>query len=277
MLQLGGGGGFLFTIERRQRIRRLLLEQKRVEVSDLSRLFGLSESTIRRDLDVLEKEGFLRKTYGGAVLADGGEPVENDDPLTREREKIARIAAEMVEEGEAVFLGGGPTCLLLAGCLAEKRRLTVATNDLDVALELTEAPYVSVRVTGGDLLSGTSTLIGQGAIDSLRGSCFNRAFFSPAGADLRFGYAAASHGEAQLMQAVINITQEPAALLDHTPFGRLALAPVMALDRLPVVITSNLLPGEYKAFFIAHQVRLFTAFEIAHPEPRRDMNGRAHS
>ncbi len=96
----------MFTIERMQRIRRILLEKKRVEVADLSLDFGLSESTIRRDLDKLEKEGFLHKTYGGAVLVEGSAPVAAAEPLEEEHEKIARVAAEMVSEGEAVHADG---------------------------------------------------------------------------------------------------------------------------------------------------------------------------
>ena len=259
----------MFTIERLQRIRRILLEKKRVEVADLSLDFGLSESTIRRDLDKLEREGFLHKTYGGAVLVEGDAPIAIGEPLEEERAKIARVAAEMVSEGEAVFLGGGPVCRHLACSLATKQRITVATNDLEIAMELTRAPYISIKVTGGDLAPGSTTLTGPGAIESLRGFCFNRAFLSPTGVDRKFGYAVPSLGEAQLLQAVLAVTQEPVAVLDHTPFGRLALAPVIGLADLPVVVTSNLLPGEFKTVYLENRIKVFTAYEIAHPGQRR--------
>lgn len=263
----------MFTIERMQRIRRTILEKRRIEVTELSKLFGLSESTIRRDLDKLEKEGFLHKTYGGAVLADGYQPVAEDDQHASagelENDKIARVAAEMAAEGDAIFLGNGPACLRLAGHLTAKQRLTVVTNDLEIALELAEAPYIHVKITGGDLAPGTTTLTGPDAISSLRGFCFNKAFFSPAGADLKFGYAAASQGEAHLLQAVMAVAQETVVLLNHNLFGRLALAPVAGLADLPVVVSSSHLPADFKAFYLAHQVKLFTAYEIAHPSPRR--------
>ncbi|NLG85348.1 MAG: DeoR/GlpR transcriptional regulator [Firmicutes bacterium] len=260
----------MFTIERLQRIRRILLEKKRVEVTELSQVFGVSESTIRRDLDKLEKEGFLRKTYGGAVLAeDSVVAPEDNDPLTMERTKIARLAADMVGEGEAIFLGGGPVCLRLAACLAGRQRLTVVTNDLEIAVELAEAPYVNVKVTGGELIPGTFSLAGSGALESIRGLCFNKPFLAPTGADLKFGYAVPTLGEAQLIRAVTAVTQEIVALLDRTVFGRLALAPVAGLAEIPTVVTTNLLPHDFKAFYLAHQVKVFTAYELAQPGARR--------
>lgn len=261
----------MFTIERLQRIRRTLLEKKRVEVAELSRDFGLSESTIRRDLDKLEKEGFLRKTYGGAVLADGGQIGTGLEPVEEEHDKIARMAAEMVADGDAIFLGGGPTCLRLASYLGGKQRVTVATNDLEVAMCLSEAPYVSVKVIGSDLLPGTSTLVDQDVAGAVGGFLFNKAFFYPSGVDLKFGYAVPSLGEAQLIQAVIRVARETIAVLDHAPFGRVALAPVIDLAGLQTVVTSNLLPGAFKAYYLEHQVKVFIAYEIANPGQRRGL------
>lgn len=195
---------------------------------------------------------------------------EDLDPMAVERLKIARLAAEMVEEGEAVFLGGGAVMLRLARFLVTKQRLTVVTNDLGIAVELAEAPYINVKVTGGNLTPGTFTLTGPEAIASIRGICFNRAFLAPAGADLKFGYAVSTLGEAQLLQAVMAATQETVALLEHTAFGRLALAPVAGLADIPTVVTVNPIPREYRAFYLEHRVKVFTAYEIAQPGIRRE-------
>lgn len=264
------GACSVFTIERMQRIRRILLDKKRVEVAELSGVFNVSESTIRRDLDKLEREGFLRKTYGGAVLAEGASAVIlDDDPLAVERDKIARFAAEMIAEGDAVFLGGGQACLRLAAHLADKQRLSIVTNDLEIAMELAEAPYISLKLTGGDLIPGTFTLTGPGALESIRNICFNKAFLAPSGVDLKFGYAVQTQGEAQLLQAVMAVARDTIAVLDHAVFGRLALAPVAGLADLPTVVTSSLLPHEYKTFYLTHSVKVFTAYEIVQPTGRR--------
>ena len=107
----------MFAIERQNKIKEILFKEKRVDVYELSQRFSVTEVTIRRDLDKLEKEGCLIKIYGGAVLKEDFsktiEPTVEDETL-KEKQQIGKIASKMIENNEAIYLSPGTTCLEIA-------------------------------------------------------------------------------------------------------------------------------------------------------------------
>ena len=129
----------MLALERRNLILEKLQEEKRVVVSELSQLYNVSEETIRRDLDKLEKEGLATKSYGGAVI---NEDVGIDLPFNirknqnvQGKQKMAEIAASMVNDGDHIFLDASTTAVFVAKALKEKERLTVVTNSMEIRLE----------------------------------------------------------------------------------------------------------------------------------------------
>ena len=134
----------MFAIERLNKIKELLYQEKRVDVFELSELFSVTEATIRRDLDKLEQAGFLIKIYGGAVLNE----VETQRPFTadtedkriEEKRMIGKIAAQMIENGDAIFLSPGTTTLEIARNLKDKK-VTVVTNDMMIGFELRDSTW----------------------------------------------------------------------------------------------------------------------------------------
>ena len=132
----------MLALERRNLILEKLQEEKRVVVSELSQLYSVSEETIRRDLDKLEKEGLATKSYGGAVI---NEDVGIDLPFNirknqnvQGKQKMAEIAASMVNDGDHIFLDASTTAVFVAKALKEKERLTVVTNSMEILLELSD-------------------------------------------------------------------------------------------------------------------------------------------
>lgn len=143
----------LMKLERQQAIMDYLKQNHAASVAELSRLFFISETSIRRDLDKLERSGLLRKTYGGAILLEGGnEVISLDARQQTEREakaNIARKAADCIENGDVIFLDSSSTVLAMAAHLKRFTQLSVATNGLRMACELAELPGIKVFSLGG--------------------------------------------------------------------------------------------------------------------------------
>jgi DeoR/GlpR family transcriptional regulator of sugar metabolism len=255
----------MFAIERLNKIKEKLFKEKRVDVFELSELFSVTEVTIRRDLDKLEQEGFLIKTYGGAVLNEDLvlEPsrIDSDDSNPEEKKMIGKIAAQMIENNEAIYLGPGTTCLEIARNLADKK-LTVVTNDLNIALELRGCAGIKVIVTGGDLMQSTSTLVGGFALQALGGIYINKAFIGVKGVNFDSGYTIDSHEEVMVIQGVRKISNEIIIVADYTKFGCTSFARLGSLTMAKKVITNKQVPSEYKKYFFENAVKLYTTFEF---------------
>ncbi len=255
----------MFAIERQNRIKEILYKEKRVDVFELSELFSVTEVTIRRDLDKLEQEGFLIKTYGGAVLNEesiqkASLPV-SEDSLQGEKKMIGKIASQMIETGEAIFLSPGTTCLEIARNIKD-RRVTVVTNDLMIAYELKDSVGIKVIVTGGDLIQSSSTLVGGFALQALNGIYINKAFVGVKGVNFDSGYTVDSYEEVMVIQEVKKISNEIIAVADYTKFNRTAFARLGDLNMAKKVITNKQVPNEYKKHFFEHAIKLYTTFEF---------------
>ena len=153
----------MLALERRNLILEKLQAEKKVVVSELSQLYGVSEETIRRDLDKLEKEGLATKSYGGAVIK---EDVSIDLPFNIRKnqnvsgkQKMAEITASLVQEGDHIFLDASTTAVFVAKALKEKERLTVITNSMEILLELSDVSGWNIISTGGVMKEGYLSLI----------------------------------------------------------------------------------------------------------------------
>ena len=163
----------MLALERRNLILEKLQTERRVVVSELSQLYEVSEETIRRDLDKLEKEGLATKSYGGAVI---NENVSIDLPFNIRKnqnvggkQKMAEIVAEMVQDGDHIFLDASTTAVFIAKALKDKERLTVITNSMEILIELSDVSGWNIISTGGVMKGGNE---GSGSrIRRCRGKC----------------------------------------------------------------------------------------------------------
>jgi len=255
----------MFAIERINKIKEILYRDKRVDVVELSKLFSVTEVTIRRDLDKLEKEGFLIKTYGGAVLNEenlyGHAVLEPDDSTIEEKRMIGKIASQMIENGEAIFLSPGTTCLEIAKNIKNKR-ITVVTNDLLIGYELKDSAGIKVIVTGGDLIKSTTTLVGSFALQALSGIFINKAFIGVKGVNFDSGYTVDSYEEALMIQEIRKISNDIIIVADYTKFNRTAFARLGELLMAKKVITNKQVPPEFKKFYFENAIKMYTAFEF---------------
>ena len=257
----------MFAAERIKKIKEILLEYKHVDINTLCSLLSVSVATVRRDLDKLEQEGFLKKAHGGAIINDVSEfeVFLNglDDPYCDKKKQIGMIAAEMIENNDIIFLGSGSTCLQIAKNMKEKRNVTVVSNNLNIAFELAYCNNISVIVPGGDLevFNNSMTLAGETTLNNLDRIYFNRAFFTVSAISIEFGYTDNSRNQTAIYKLLISNSNETVVVADSSKFGKRAFTQVCSVDKIKKVITNVELDNKYKEFFFDNGVKLFTSFE----------------
>jgi DeoR/GlpR family transcriptional regulator of sugar metabolism len=241
----------LFLEERRQGILDRINLAGRASVADLSQQFGVSEVTIRADLQSLSERNLVVRTHGGAIAAPRG-PYELSLATRRQQQviekgRIGSAAAAMVADGDAIFLDSSSTALAIAQNLKNCRDLTVITNGLTIAQELIEAYGVMVVLIGGTLRRETASLVSGDGLDGLRRFNIRKGFFGAHGISAAEGLTDVSLAEAEVKRPVIAMCCQVIAVLDATKWGRVGLASFAHLDQIHKVITDSHAPAELMA------------------------------
>ena len=225
---------------RRGAILDLLTRNGFVDVPGLQRALGCSEATIRRDLDLLQREGRLRRTHGGAVL-DG----HRERALTirvaekvEEKEAIARAAVEMVPDFAAVGIGGGTTTQHVARALAGRPGLTVVTNAINIAAELAGKP-IRIIVTGGELRANTYELVGPLAEPTASQLHLDLIFVGVDGLSVEGGLTTHDPVEARVDRVLIDRANEVVVVADHSKLGRKTFACIAPLEVAHTLVTDR--------------------------------------
>jgi DeoR/GlpR family transcriptional regulator of sugar metabolism len=234
----------MFPEERRTEILNTLNGAGRCRVIDLARELAVSEVTIRQDLDVLEKQGLLSRTHGGAILiAKRGFERSFQFEETAFREEKARIgqaAAEMVSDGETIILDVGTTVTEIARNLQMRKGLTVVTNALNIAMLLEESPEITVLVTGGTLRAKQHSLVnpfGQFILERIQ---VDVAFIGVNGIEAEHGVTNVNMAEAEMKTLFIKSARRRILVADSGKIGNVALAKVANLREIDLLITDEL-------------------------------------
>lgn len=231
----------MYLEERRQAILKHVEQQGRVSVAELSRQLGVSEVTIRADLQALAGQKLIIRTHGGAIIATGGlyelALTMRRQRQVQEKSRIGQAAALMVADGDAIFLDSSSTTLAIVQHLKDRRQLTVVTNSLVLAQELRDAAGVTVVMPGGSLQRETASLIGTDGLELLRKFNIEKGFFGAHGLNLPEGLTDVSAAEAQVKRALVAMCRRTIALLDATKWGRVGLASFARPAEIDRVIT----------------------------------------
>jgi len=229
----------VLSAERRQIIADLTQKQSTIRVKDLCARFDASESTIRRDLEHLERQGILKRTYGGAVAVGGETTIEPRpvDKLDPEKRRIGAAAADLITEGETIYLGSGTTTLAVAYHLVNKPGITVVTNALNVATYLTERSQVPVLLTGGQIDRREVALLGHLAELTLQELRADRAVIGVHGIHVPDGLTAESLAGAQVLRTVIDMMPQVTVVADAHKWGRVGPAFLASLDAIDTIVT----------------------------------------
>lgn len=234
---------------RHERILELLNRDRIVEVTKLSKALGVSAVTIRSDLDTLERRMLLRRIRGGATSARPARferPIDlQSESFTEEKERIGRLAARMVRDGETVILDAGTTTKAMAFALPDDLRdVVVITSSLDIAIALESHPGVTVIVTGGTLKKTGRNPRSRSLIPPLAGLILAQlnadyAFLCCAGIDATRGFTNANLEEVETKRAMLAASRRAIMLADHGKIGHVAGARIADIAEISSLITDG--------------------------------------
>ena len=234
--------------ERMQEVLRMLESRDAVHVAELSKAFAVSEVTVRSDLSELARQGLVARVRGGVrPLQRGQSELGFDFRLRLEVERkqaIAKAAAAMVDEGEAIALDSSTTAYYLALELRTKKELVVVTNGLLIAAALADAPGISVLVTGGMLRLHAMSLVGGVGADALRATRISRGFLGARGLAIDGGLMDLNPDEVQIKREMANVCERVIGIIDGTKWHRTALLPFVPTGQVDAIVTDTSAPAE---------------------------------
>ena len=249
-------------VDRRHQIIDMINRQRTVKNNELMERFGISIETVRRDLEFLEKQGYLRRVYGGAVVSTSlsAEPEYATRAQARSAQKlaIAAEAARLVGPQESIYLGVGTTVQAMAQFLRKTPQLTVFTNALRTAVELSELPDCTVILPGGKLRPKELTMSGFPSEDNLQHFNVDKAFIGIGGITDQ-GVTDFHIDEASVHRQLIKNARQAIVLADSDKLGARAVVNVCSLDQVDLVITDEGAPRQIVRELEAAGVRVIIA------------------
>jgi DeoR/GlpR family transcriptional regulator of sugar metabolism len=229
-----------------------------VSVEGLGKQLEVSQVTVRRDLDMLETQGLLRRTHGGAISIEPFfyEPFRNDrsfqaqlEKFADEKRRIGRAAALLIEKGDIIALTPGTTTTEVIRGLPRNHDITVVTSTVNVAMELSKRKDLNVYVTGGHLHGDWFSLVGPTAAQSLARVTIHVLFVGADGIDAKSGVSCYDPEEAQLNATMVKHARKKVAVVDHSKFGVVAGWRICSTDELDVLVTDSSTSDEMIAPF----------------------------
>ena len=232
-------------------------------IKELAAALNMSSMTVRRDLRLLEEEGLVQLTHGGALRVIG-QPVEKmfaqrQSTCNAEKRAIGELAAGLVREGDVIGLDAGTTTLAIARNLHPREKLTVVTHSLAAIMDLSNRPHVEVMALGGLLQTHTCAFAGPTVLDMLRELSLQTLFLSATGFTVEGGMTCNSIYETDTKRALIAAAQRVILVADHTKLDRVFMKHVASLDAVDEVVTDVNLPDEARQALLDRGLRLHIA------------------
>lgn len=233
----------MLAIERRNSILEKLQAERRVVVSELSILYDVSEETIRRDLEKLENEGYVIKSYGGAVL---NENANLDLPFNIRKnknvvgkQKIADLISQTIYDGDYIFLDASSTAVAIAKTIKGKKGLTIITNSLEIAIELLDVPDCKVISTGGEIVSTAFGLVGHVTDKTIRSYYVDKTIVSSKGLDIDKGFTDSDERHANNKRSMLESARVKILAVDSSKFDRVSFAKIGDLRDITMIVTDT--------------------------------------
>lgn len=230
--------------ERYQKILSLLERDNSIRVSTLVKMFAVSIETVRRDLEFLEKQGYLRRVHGGAVLSklDSKKPAftDREKEHLNEKKEIADIAMGYIREGQSLALDYGTTTFEVAKALKNNfESLTILTNSMIIANELSSMPKYTTIVTGGILKAEEYSLFGPLTQSTISQFHIDTAFISVTGISLKDGLTDYVLEGIEIQKKMIEVSDEVIILAQSDKFDCVSLSKICEIDRVNMIITDS--------------------------------------
>jgi DeoR/GlpR family transcriptional regulator of sugar metabolism len=250
----------MFAIERRQAIIDYLKEKKSVTVKELSEKFFIGEATIRRDLEKIEKEGIISRTYGGAVLVEG---THSEVPLSvretdrkAEKEIIAKLASKYIRNGDIIIMDSSSTAMMMIDEFSKSDDLTVITNGAKTAVSLAQQTSFKVYATGGQMRENTLTYYGESANEFIEKFNADTLFFSCRALSIEKGITDPNEEEAKLKRLMISSSQKSVLLVDHAKFNASTFCKIGDIGIVDVIITDEKPDDAWDQYLKENQIEL---------------------
>ena len=253
--------------DRRDKILAEVYEKKHVTASYLADRLSVSEATIRRDLRALAEAGQLELVYGGAAVGRNHDFSFRSKAMRNvEAKRVAgRLAAEMIDDGDQVFLDSGTTCFEMTPHLMRKRGVSVIVNSARLALEL-DTPNLRVIMLGGHYRPGRMDTVGPlatAALDQLRGYT---AYVGADGLSMEFGLTAGDIDSAYLYRMAVANARRTVLVVDHTKFLSPSLCKIVDWDKISRVVADQPPPAAWTTFLHERNIELIHPSD-SDPEP----------
>lgn len=254
----------MFAIERIRIIKNYILENKQAEVNQLSQMLGVSEVTIRRDLEKLEEEKFLKRTHGGAVLYDEKSVADAINlGQNKDVEEITKIALKMIMDDDVIMLTNGHINQEIARNLHTKSRITVLTNDLTIASYIMEAQSAKIILLGGDVDFHTKSIFGSLAINNLSRFFVNKLFVEVDGISSNLDVTVSNIDMATFIQAAVQNANEKIVVSTASAFHKNAFYRAGRLkDLCNVLITNHTISEQLKNIIFNSNIQLYTSIDL---------------
>jgi DeoR/GlpR family transcriptional regulator of sugar metabolism len=249
--------------QRREKILDLIKEDGHAKVAQLSRIFKVTEVTIRQDLEKIEKKGHIKREHGGAFLKNVESNVKsiklrNQDNIP-EKAAIAIKAVEFINDGDTVILDSGSTTTEIARRIKDYKNLTIITNALNIALILGGDPGINLVVTGGEFKSPTLSLTGQKAADFFVNLHVDKLFLATAGISLKSGLTYPSISDIVVKRAMIESADVVYLVADSSKIGKNSFASLGALSLINFLITDSNINEKDMEIMKEHDINLVIA------------------
>ena len=248
----------MLAIERKNEILAKLRIEQRVLVSELSAHYGVTEETIRRDLEKLEREGYATKTYGGAIWGDSTKAdlsytVRNKTNVEAKR-RIAELVSHLIVDGDHIMLDDSSTSLYIAKQLKDKKHLTVITNSIEIVMELADVKGWTIMSTGGTLKSDSLALIGHQAEQMISNFHVDKSVISCKGVDPGNGVTDSSEFHSLTKKAMLSSAREKILALDCSKFSKTSFVKIADFKDLDAVVTDQAPDVGWQEFFASIQL-----------------------
>lgn len=243
----------MLPAERKQKIQDIIVKEKKIYVSNLSKMFNVTEETIRRDLEKLELDGLLTRTYGGAIL---NEEQTHEDPsffkrATKNLEAKKIIASKMlpyIKDGFTIMADSSSTVLEVLKLCNEKKDLTIVTNSIQVLNTLANSS-INIILTGGTFNYNTMSLIGSISENTINNYTVDLALISCKGIDIYKGITDSNESEVIIKKAMIKQANKTFLLIDSSKLRKISFIKLLESNNLDYVLSDKYPDSEWLEFF----------------------------
>lgn len=243
----------MLPLERRRKIVEQISKDGSVKVIDLSKGFNVTEETIRRDLEKLEQEKILMRTYGGAVIvqrANEKEPFKarlNENLESKER--IGQILGSVIRDGDVIMMDSGTTSLQVLQEIGRFKNLTIITNALGIISEMVQYDHINIIGIGGNLLRKPLAFGGPTTARIIASYYADKVILSCKGIDMEKGVMESNEIEADIKRAMVSASKMVVLAVDHTKFNNLSLIRIIEFSKVDIVVTDIKPSKEWMQYF----------------------------